>query len=169
MMKPKGTQPINTIARTARLATPALPPSGQAALGLIMLILDASMLGFENEGILTIFSHSVFLPGQSSFNSPPVNVIPTGNICPSGRILRTDMAVNRSSRFDVLGFRSGNHGHGNIMWGSGIGTGPVTAPKSCSLETSNSLGNLANGSDIMRKAMGVWNLRKRVWTEMCKN
>ncbi|XP_057952235.1 TPR repeat-containing thioredoxin TTL1 [Malania oleifera] len=60
--------------------------------------------------------------GGSSASSPLMNVLPTGNICPSGRILKTGMAAaNRSSaRSDVLGSGTGNYGHGSIMRG-GIG------------------------------------------------
>ncbi|OMO74819.1 Tetratricopeptide-like helical [Corchorus capsularis] len=115
-------------------------------------------------------THPLIYSGQSSVNSPPVNVLPTGNICPSGRILKTGMAVNRSSRTDVLGSGSGNYGHGSIMRGGGVGTGPVTASKSSSFEASNSLGSRANGSDFMRKAMGNSEPEevKRVGNEMYK-
>lgn len=54
--------------------------------------------------------------GQS-VNSPVLNVLPTGNICPSGRIVKTGMTANRSSRSDVLGSGMGNYGHGSIMRG----------------------------------------------------
>ncbi|CAL0310184.1 unnamed protein product [Lupinus luteus] len=54
--------------------------------------------------------------GQS-VNSPVLNVLPTGNICPSRRIVRTGMAANRSTRSDVLGTGTGNYGHGSIMRG----------------------------------------------------
>ncbi|KAH7544038.1 hypothetical protein JRO89_XS15G0090300 [Xanthoceras sorbifolium] len=56
---------------------------------------------------------------QSSVNSPPLNVLPTGNICPSGRILKTGMGLtsNRSTRTDILGSGSGHYGHGSIMRG----------------------------------------------------
>ncbi|KAK6934156.1 Tetratricopeptide repeat [Dillenia turbinata] len=54
-----------------------------------------------------------------SVNSPAVNVLPTGNICPSGRILKTGMANRSSGRSDVLGSGSGNYGHGSIMRGGG--------------------------------------------------
>ncbi|OIV92448.1 hypothetical protein TanjilG_02211 [Lupinus angustifolius] len=64
--------------------------------------------------------------GQS-VNSPVLNVLPTGNICPSRRIVRTGMAANRSTRSDVLGTGTGNYGHGSIMRGgkevSGSGNG----------------------------------------------
>ncbi|KAF8024158.1 hypothetical protein BT93_F1373 [Corymbia citriodora subsp. variegata] len=65
--------------------------------------------------------HHTYYSGQSSVNSPPLNVLPTGNICPSGRILKTGMALNRSSRSDVLGSGTGNYGHGSIMRGGGMG------------------------------------------------
>ncbi|XWS16898.1 hypothetical protein CRYUN_Cryun33cG0021100 [Craigia yunnanensis] len=101
--------------------------------------------------------------GQSSVNSPLVNVLPTGNICPSGKILKTGMAVHRSSRSDILGSGSGNYGHGSIMRGGGVGTGAVTASKGGVFESSNTLGNRGNGSvmgsrgngsDLTRKGIG---------------
>ncbi|KAL3503133.1 hypothetical protein ACH5RR_037582 [Cinchona calisaya] len=52
----------------------------------------------------------------SSVNSPPVNALPSGNICPSGRILKTGMA-SRATKTDVLGSGTGNYGHGSIMRG----------------------------------------------------
>ncbi|CAL0310677.1 unnamed protein product [Lupinus luteus] len=57
--------------------------------------------------------------GQSSqsVNSPQLNVLPTGNICPSRRIVKTGMAANRGSKSDVLGTGRGNYGHGSIMRG----------------------------------------------------
>lgn len=73
-------------------------------------------------------SGSGLLHSGQTVNSPPLNVLPTGNICPSGRILKTGMtAANRSSRSDVLGSGTGNYGHGSIMRGGGVGvvTGKV--------------------------------------------
>nr|GMC48737.1 TPR repeat-containing thioredoxin TTL1-like [Ipomoea batatas] len=59
--------------------------------------------------------------GGSCVNSPPPsNAFPTGNICPSGRILKTGMA-SRASKTDVLGSGTGNYGHGSIIRG-GFGT-----------------------------------------------
>ncbi|XP_042028826.1 TPR repeat-containing thioredoxin TTL1-like [Salvia splendens] len=63
-----------------------------------------------------------------SVSSPPLNVLPTGNICPSGRILKTGMA-SRSAKTDVLGSGSVNYGHGSIMRGGlaskpGLDTSP---------------------------------------------
>ncbi|KAA8523986.1 hypothetical protein F0562_010583 [Nyssa sinensis] len=63
-------------------------------------------------------SHPLIYSGGSSVNSPAVNVLPTGNICPSGKILKTGMA-SRNSRTDVLGSGTGNYGHGSIMRGGG--------------------------------------------------
>ncbi|KAF7836655.1 TPR repeat-containing thioredoxin TTL1-like [Senna tora] len=54
---------------------------------------------------------------SSSVNSPPPNFLPTGNICPSGKIPKTAPVINRSSRSDVLGTGTGNYGHGSIMRG----------------------------------------------------
>ncbi|KAK7313128.1 hypothetical protein VNO77_37561 [Canavalia gladiata] len=60
-------------------------------------------------------------PSSSAVNSPPLNVLPTGNIVPSGRVLKIGMATaaasSRSSRTDVLGSGTGNYGHGSIMRG----------------------------------------------------
>ncbi|KAI3675025.1 hypothetical protein L1987_84606 [Smallanthus sonchifolius] len=53
--------------------------------------------------------------GGSSATSPAVNVLPTGNICPPGRVLKTGMMSNRSSKPDVLSLGTGNYGHGSIM------------------------------------------------------
>ncbi|EOY13238.1 hypothetical protein QUC31_002226 [Theobroma cacao] len=113
---------------------------------------------------------SLIYSGQSSVNSPPLNVLPTGNICPSGKILKTGMAVNRSSRSDVLGSGSGNYGHGSIMRGGGVGAGPVTASKGSVFEPCNTVGSRGNGSDLTRKAMGSLDPEevKRVGNEMYK-
>ncbi|KAF6176073.1 hypothetical protein GIB67_000167 [Kingdonia uniflora] len=62
--------------------------------------------------------------GGGSVNSPSGNVgnvLPMGNICPSGKIPKTSM-VHRSlgtTRSDVLGTGMGNYGHGSIMRGGG--------------------------------------------------
>ncbi|XP_043689494.1 TPR repeat-containing thioredoxin TTL1-like isoform X2 [Telopea speciosissima] len=56
-----------------------------------------------------------------SVNSPSVNVFPSGNICRSGKILKTGMAATKSAtRNDVLGSGTVNYGHGSIMRG-GVG------------------------------------------------
>ncbi|KAJ8532331.1 hypothetical protein K7X08_012254 [Anisodus acutangulus] len=65
--------------------------------------------------------------GGSSVNSPPLNTLPTGNICPSGKIVKTGMA-SKSTKTDVLGSGMGYYGHGSIMrGGSGQKSGGVDA------------------------------------------
>nr|GMC72600.1 TPR repeat-containing thioredoxin TTL1 [Ipomoea batatas] len=73
-------------------------------------------------------SHSAGAPsliysGACSVNSPPLSTLPTGNICPSGKILKTGMA-SKATKTDVLGSGTGNYGHGSIMRGGGA---PKTA------------------------------------------
>lgn len=69
--------------------------------------------------------------GQSSaaVNSPPAaaSFLPAGNICPSGKILKSAAAAGRGSRTDVLGSGVGYYGHGSIIRGNagGIGGGPA--------------------------------------------
>lgn len=118
----------------------------------------------------TTTTHPLIYSGQSSVNSPPINVLPTGNICPSGKILKSGMSVNRSSRSDVLGSGSVNYGHGSIMRGGGVGTGHVAASKGGAFEHSNTLGSRGTGSDLFRKAMGTSEPEevKRVGNEMYK-
>ncbi|KAF9589190.1 hypothetical protein IFM89_019699 [Coptis chinensis] len=65
-------------------------------------------------------------------NSPIVNALPAGNICPSGKILKTGMATRSSSRKDVLGSGTGNYGHGSIV------RGPVCVKSSVSSGGSSS-------------------------------
>lgn len=45
------------------------------------------------------------------------NLFPAGNICPTGKILKSGMASRASNRTDVLGSGAANYGHGNIMRG----------------------------------------------------
>ncbi|CAN1248995.1 TPR repeat-containing thioredoxin TTL1 [Linum perenne] len=46
--------------------------------------------------------------GHSSVNSPPPSVLPTGNICPSGKIMKTGLTMTtRSPKSDVLGSGTG--------------------------------------------------------------
>nr|GEY16725.1 TPR repeat-containing thioredoxin TTL1-like [Tanacetum cinerariifolium] len=51
-------------------------------------------------------NHSGEMSVDSGATSSPVNVLPSGNICGSGRVLRTGMMVNRSSKPDVLSLGS---------------------------------------------------------------
>ncbi|KAL2326794.1 hypothetical protein Fmac_020221 [Flemingia macrophylla] len=57
---------------------------------------------------------------SAAVTSPPPSVLPAGNICPSGRVLKaatTPAPASRSSRSDVLGSGTVNYGHGSIMRG----------------------------------------------------
>ncbi|KAK9070592.1 hypothetical protein SSX86_010994 [Deinandra increscens subsp. villosa] len=81
-----------------------------------------------------------------SATSPPINVLPTGNICPSGRVLKTGMMANRSSKPDVLSLGTGNYGHGSIMRG-GSGSSretPVSNSKRLSVVDPEDLKKLGN-------------------------
>ena len=71
----------------------------------------------------------------STASSPMLNALPTGNICPSGRILAPAAAPPPPrSRPDVLGSGTGHYGHGSIMRGAGI------APARSSIDSPSSLG-----------------------------
>lgn len=58
----------------------------------------------------------------SSVNSPNTNLYPTGNICPSGKILKSNMnsrtPTTRPEKLG-LGMGTGNYGHGSIIKGGG--------------------------------------------------
>ncbi|CAL9245898.1 unnamed protein product [Arabidopsis halleri] len=51
--------------------------------------------------------------------SPNPGVLPTGNICPSGRIMKTGMATRASVRPETLCTGTANYGHGNIIRSGG--------------------------------------------------
>ncbi|KAK7272413.1 hypothetical protein RJT34_28993 [Clitoria ternatea] len=51
-------------------------------------------------------------------NSSPT-ILPTGNICPSGKILKPGLPSRGPNRTDVLGSGTVNYGRGSIMRGSG--------------------------------------------------
>ncbi|KAL3631462.1 hypothetical protein CASFOL_024446 [Castilleja foliolosa] len=88
-------------------------------------------------------------PGSGSVNSPPPNVIPTGNICPSGRVLKTGMAT-RATKPDILGSGTVNYGHGSIMRGGGGGLAPKPIPENST--TNNYSRGLMFGGDPTRRA-----------------
>ena len=95
-------------------------------------------------------NHPLIYSGQSQSSvTSPSNVLPTGNICPSGRILKPSMpTTNRSSRTDVLGSGSGNYGHGSIMRGLG-GAKPVAVE---SVSNVSSRGGGVGGGDSLKRA-----------------
>ncbi|XP_056683747.1 TPR repeat-containing thioredoxin TTL1 isoform X2 [Spinacia oleracea] len=87
--------------------------------------------------------------GGSSVNSPPLNVLPTGNICPPGRTLKTGMAAARpASRPDVLGLGKANYGHGSIMRSGNV------APRSGEMQVGGPHGGGPGGGDPLKRAMG---------------
>ncbi|KAF6156446.1 hypothetical protein GIB67_001489 [Kingdonia uniflora] len=82
---------------------------------------------------------------RSSASSSPVSkVLPAGNICPSGKVVTTGMAVPATAKRDVLGSGSSNYGHGSVM----RGTGNIGNLGGCN--TSSSGGNKAKET-IMQK------------------
>ncbi|XP_022862801.1 TPR repeat-containing thioredoxin TTL1-like [Olea europaea var. sylvestris] len=87
-------------------------------------------------------THPVIYSGGGSVNSPAVNVFPTGNICPSGRILKPATTV-RSTKTDVLGSGTANYGHGSIMR-SGAASKPAAT-------TDCGPANYSRGGEPMRR------------------
>jgi tetratricopeptide (TPR) repeat protein len=72
----------------------------------------------------------------STASSPILNALPSGNICPSGRVPATAAAPPPPrSRPDVLGSGTGHYGHGSIMRGAGM------APARSSIDSSSFLGH----------------------------
>ncbi|XP_058208636.1 inactive TPR repeat-containing thioredoxin TTL3-like isoform X2 [Rhododendron vialii] len=51
----------------------------------------------------------------SSVSSPNATLYPTGNICPSGKILKSNMGARTKTRPDKLGSGLANYGHGSIV------------------------------------------------------
>ncbi|CAL5096513.1 unnamed protein product [Urochloa decumbens] len=69
--------------------------------------------------------------GGSTASSPVTNALPTGNICPSGRVAGAAAAPQPPrSRPVVLGSGTGHYGHGSIMRGGGGSGGGATPARS---------------------------------------
>lgn len=83
-----------------------------------------------------------------SVNSPSVNVLPTGNICPQVRIPKTGMASRSSTRTDVLGSGTGHYGHGSIMRGTGSSSRLGVSSAKLGGESGSSA-----GGDFLKRAM----------------
>ncbi|RLM97723.1 TPR repeat-containing thioredoxin TTL1 isoform X2 [Panicum miliaceum] len=65
--------------------------------------------------------------GGSTASSPLTNALPTGNICPSGRVAGAAAAPQPPrARPVVLGSGTGHYGHGSIMRGGGGSAGGAT-------------------------------------------
>ncbi|KAL6848859.1 hypothetical protein ACP4OV_021442 [Aristida adscensionis] len=78
--------------------------------------------------------------GGSTASSPLSNALPSGNICPSGRVAAAAPAPQRPrTRPVVLGSGTGHYGYGSIMRGGG-GSGSVAAARS-SIDAAPYLGN----------------------------
>ncbi|KAF8716429.1 hypothetical protein HU200_026307 [Digitaria exilis] len=69
--------------------------------------------------------------GGSTASSPLTNALPTGNICPSGRVAGAAAAPQLPrTRPVVLGSGTGHYGHGSIMRGGSGSAGGVTPARS---------------------------------------
>ncbi|RCV16290.1 hypothetical protein SEVIR_3G128600v4 [Setaria viridis] len=69
--------------------------------------------------------------GGSTASSPLTNALPTGNICPSGRVAGAAAAPQPPrARPVVLGSGTGHYGHGSIMRGGGGSAGGATPARS---------------------------------------
>lgn len=87
-----------------------------------------SQSGSRSDSV-TSNSQPLISSSSSSYSATsPANVLPTGNICPSGKIQITEMTQSRS-RSDVLGSGTGTYGHGSIMRGGGGGGSSVSPAK----------------------------------------
>lgn len=78
-------------------------------------------------GTPLIYSGSSFSGATSSSSSSvcsnpsTTNVLPSGNICPSGKILK-NMGLRTPNKTETLGVGRGNYGHGSIMRGGKLGS-----------------------------------------------
>ncbi|CAN6345670.1 unnamed protein product [Urochloa humidicola] len=73
--------------------------------------------------------------GGSTASSPLTNALPTGNICPSGRVAGAAAAPQPPrARPVVLGSGTGHYGHGSIMRGGGAGSAGGATPARSSID-----------------------------------
>ncbi|PSS16467.1 Inactive TPR repeat-containing thioredoxin like [Actinidia chinensis var. chinensis] len=82
--------------------------------------------------------------GANSVSSPnTASLYPTGNICPSGKILKSNMGSRGSTRPDTLGSGTGHYGHGSIIRGGGSAHcgGEVAAARRADAEEMKKAGN----------------------------
>ncbi|KAI3497160.1 hypothetical protein L1887_39568 [Cichorium endivia] len=106
--------------------------------------------------------HSPVNSGGSSATSPAVNALPTGNIFPSGKILKTGMMTSRSPKSDVLSSGARNYGHGSI-----IGRGSTSKSPPYAGGTEPPLPNIPNSNSSRRLSFAPEELKK-VGTEYYK-
>ncbi|KAK9039417.1 hypothetical protein V6N11_014618 [Hibiscus sabdariffa] len=111
-----------------------------------------------------IYSGSSFTGATSSSSSPAcsnpstANVLPSGNICPSGKIAKT-MGLRTSNKTDTLGGGKGNYGHGSIIrGGGGAKLGPATADPEEMKRAGNEMykrGNFLEALALYDKAISI--------------
>ncbi|XP_044501633.1 inactive TPR repeat-containing thioredoxin TTL3-like [Mangifera indica] len=78
-----------------------------------------------------------------SINPNAASVLPSGNICPSGKTIKTGMACRVSNRTDTLGTGMGNYGHGSIVRGYSNGNNNNN-------NNNAKLGNVADAEEVKR-------------------
>lgn len=106
----------------------------------------------------------IYSGSRSSVNSPAINSFPTGNICPSGKILKTAIPT----KSDIFGSRTGNYGHGSIIRGGGGADVTVAASANANAnagkEKTYSRGTLSNDPEELKR-IGNENYKKGNFTE----
>ncbi|XP_042465117.1 inactive TPR repeat-containing thioredoxin TTL3-like [Zingiber officinale] len=107
---------------------------------------------------------------SSSASSPITNILPAGNICPSGKIGKTVMMSRSAVRTDTLGSGTGNYGHGNIVRG---GTSVASSGKPIEVASCNGVDPSARRAMLSidsEEVKGVGNeqYRKGNFTEALK-
>ncbi|KAE8720409.1 Inactive TPR repeat-containing thioredoxin TTL3 [Hibiscus syriacus] len=116
-------------------------------------------------GLPLIYSGSSFTGGTSSFSSSsssassnPSTILPSGNICPSWKIVKT-MGLRTSNKTDTLGGGKGNYGHGSIIrGGGGAKSGPATANPEEMKRAGNEMykrGNFSEALALYDKAISI--------------
>lgn len=104
----------------------------------------------------------LFSGGSNGAGSSPT-LLPTGNICPSGKIVRPGLPSRGPNRTDVLSLGTGNYGRGSIMRGSGgnpVCTGaPLTVKRAmggCDPEEVKRVGNEMYKSGHFTEALALY-------------
>ncbi|KAI7734307.1 hypothetical protein M8C21_011676 [Ambrosia artemisiifolia] len=81
--------------------------------------------------------HTRPVSSKSSVNSPAIHVIPSGNINPSGKILKTVATSSQRTKPDVLSFGTSSYGHGSIVRGCSNVKGEIETSVSVGLNNSS--------------------------------